>query len=81
MINPDAIRKSANEFVSSLPPVFSNLTAEMQAHLQRMLENWLKNMELVTREEFDIQVQVLGRTRRKLEDLEEKLSRMFDYTT
>jgi BMFP domain-containing protein YqiC len=31
-------------------------------------------MELVTREEFDVQTEVLKRTRQKLEELEKKLS-------
>jgi len=31
-------------------------------------------MELVTREEFDVQKEVLKRTRQKLEELEKKLS-------
>jgi BMFP domain-containing protein YqiC len=51
---------------SPLPDVEKNIDA--------LLKSMFTKMELVTREEFDVQTEVLKRTRQKLEELEKKLS-------
>jgi hypothetical protein len=38
------------------------------------MQQGFQKMDLVTREEFDIQVQVLAKTRAKLEELEAKIA-------
>ena len=40
-----------------------------------ILESQIKNLDLVTREEFEVQEQVLKRTREKLEELEKHLDK------
>ena len=47
--------------------------ADVQKNLKAMLSQSLTKMDLVTREEFDIQTQVLTRTREKLAALEARL--------
>jgi len=66
----------AKAFFDSLPPGLSSLRQEMENHLEQFLQSCFNNMNLVTREELDIQVQVLAKTRAKLEALEEKLNQM-----
>ena len=46
----------------------------MEKNMRGMLESGLQKMNLVTREEFDIQMAVLQRTRQKLEALEQRLA-------
>ena len=66
MFSPKDAQEIAKQFVDSLPPV----------QLREFLQSWLSKMSLVTREEFDIQTQVLAKTRQKLELLEAKLAKL-----
>ena len=47
--------------------------ADAQKNLKAMLSQSFAKMDLVTREEFDVQAQVLARTREKLAALEARL--------
>jgi len=50
--------------------------AEVQKNMKALLAQQFARMDLVTREEFDVQSQVLARTREKLERLEQRLARI-----
>jgi ubiquinone biosynthesis accessory factor UbiK len=72
MLNNEKLNEISNkirEIVkdSPLPDIEKNIDA--------LLKGMFTKMELVTREEFDVQTEVLKRTRQKLEELEKKLSR------
>ena len=47
---------------------------DMEKNLKASLSAWMSKLDLVTREEFDVQAQVLGRTREKLVELEARLA-------
>jgi hypothetical protein len=47
---------------------------DLDANLKAAVSAFFARLDLVTREEFDIQVEVLRRTREKLEQLEGKLA-------
>ena len=47
--------------------------ADIEKNLRPLLQSLLTKLELVTREEFDIQTQVLQRTREQLTQLEQRL--------
>ena len=71
MLNNEKLNEISNkirEIVkdSPLPDIEKNIDA--------LLKGMFTKMELVTREEFDVQTEVLKRTRQKLEELEKKLS-------
>lgn len=71
MLNNEKVREISNkirEIVkdSPLPDIEKNIDA--------LLKSMFTKMELVTREEFDVQTEVLKRTRQKLEEIEKKLS-------
>ena len=71
MLNNEKLNEISNkirEIVkdSPLPDIEKNIDA--------LLKGMFNKMELVTREEFDVQTEVLKRTRQKLEELEKKLS-------
>ncbi|MSQ80334.1 MAG: accessory factor UbiK family protein [Candidatus Methylopumilus sp.] len=46
---------------------------DVEKNIDALLKSMFTKMELVTREEFDVQTEVLKRTRQKLEELEKKL--------
>lgn len=71
MLNNEKLNEISNkirELVkdSPLPDIEKNIDA--------LFKSMFTKMELVTREEFDVQTEVLKRTRQKLEELEKKLS-------
>ena len=71
MLNNEKLNEISNkirEIVkdSPLPDIEKNIDA--------LLKSMFTKMELVTCEEFDVQTEVLKRTRQKLEELEKKLS-------
>ncbi|MDA4724218.1 accessory factor UbiK family protein [Enterobacter hormaechei] len=47
---------------------------DMHANIKDILAQGLRRLDLVTREEFDVQSQVLARTREKLESLEKRIA-------
>ena len=50
--------------------------ADLEKNLRAMLIAMFARLDLVTREEFDVQRQVLARTREKLNQLEAKLAEL-----
>ncbi len=50
--------------------------ADLEKNLRAMLAGVFARLDLVTREEFDIQREVLARTRAKLVELEKKVADM-----
>ena len=50
--------------------------ADIEKNARAMLSGMLGKLDLVSREEFDIQAQVLLRTREKLKALEERVARL-----
>jgi len=54
----------------ALPPGAAELKADFDKNARATLQTALSKMDLVTREEFDIQAALLERTREKLDRLE-----------
>ncbi len=50
--------------------------ADLQKNLKALLTQQFAKLELVTREEFDIQSRVLARAREQLDGLEQRLARL-----
>ena len=47
---------------------------DMEKNVRSLMTQGFQKLDLVTREEFDLQTQVLAKTRAKLEELEAKVS-------
>ncbi|MFN7207035.1 MAG: accessory factor UbiK family protein [Burkholderiaceae bacterium] len=67
------------EFLQDLQQKISDLmrqspAAEIEKNLKALLSQGFARLELVTREEFDVQREVLARTRAKLNELEKRLN-------
>lgn len=67
------LSKLSQTLFSSLPKSVQDSQAHIEAVFRDILEKTLKNLHIVTREEFDIQTKVLARTRQKLDHLEKLL--------
>ena len=49
---------------------------DMEENINALLKSMFTKMDLITREEFDVQTEVLKKTRLKLEMLEKKLDQL-----
>jgi len=49
---------------------------DVQKNLRALLLSWIEQMNLVTRDEFDAQRDVLARTREKLEKMEARVAEL-----
>lgn len=68
------IEELARKLAASVPSGVRALQADMEQNFRALLEGGLSRMNLVTREEFDVQQRVLERTREKLKALEERIA-------
>jgi BMFP domain-containing protein YqiC len=58
---------------ASMPSSIKHLQADIEDNIRSGLESGLQKMQLVTREEFDIQTAVLLKTRQKIDALEQRV--------
>jgi ubiquinone biosynthesis accessory factor UbiK len=73
MLDPKTLQEMTKQFIDSLPPGLKAWHEAIANHFRQTIQSCFENMSLVTREEFEIQTQVLAKTRDKLEKLEAKL--------
>ncbi len=76
MINPNKIEEMARSIQAALPPGLKSVGEEVDKKVKQVLQAQLMKLDLVSREEFDVQTKVLLRTREKLQVLEEKLQQL-----
>ena len=76
MFDPKSIDDIATRLSDAIPPGFTNLKEDMEKNFRAILQSALGKMDLVTREEFEVQKGVLAKTRAKLEDLEKRVAEM-----
>ena len=73
MIDLKAIDDLARRLSSLVPPGLRDARADLEQNMKATLQAGLGKLDLVTREEFDVQRAVLLRTREKLDALERTL--------
>ena len=61
--------------LSIIPKNTEAVKDDIKDNLKILLNDYLRKIDVVTREEFDVQREVLLKTRKKLEDLEKKLNK------
>ncbi len=69
----ESIDKIARKLAESMPSGLKFIKEDIENNFKSIIENNLKKLDLVTREEFDVQKKVLERTLAKLEELESKI--------
>ena len=73
MIDP----KVFEEFSARLSSIIAaSPVADIEKNARALLSSFFSKLDLVSREEFDIQAQVLQRTREKLKALEDRVARL-----
>lgn len=69
----ESIENLAKKLADSVPEGLRSMREDLESNFQAVLRSGIDKLDLVTREEFEVQEAVLARTRQKLEELEEKL--------
>ena len=69
-----ALDELSKKLTALMPQPIKSLQEDMESNVRGLLESGLQKMNLVTREEFEIQTAVLQKTRAKLEALEQRLT-------
>ena len=72
----DSIDNLAKKLAESVPEGLRSMGAELESKFRAVLRASLAKLDLVTREEFEVQEAVLRRTRERLEALEARLEEL-----
>ena len=75
-MDPKIIDDISRRLAAALPPGFATLKDDLEKNIRAALDGIIGNMNLVSRQEFEIQQKVLERTRLKLEALERQLAEL-----
>jgi BMFP domain-containing protein YqiC len=69
----ESIEKLASKLAEAVPEGLRSMRDDLEKNFRGVLRSSISKLDLVTREEFEVQEAVLARTREKLERLEAKL--------
>ena len=70
------LNELANSLLDTLPDKMKSASADAKRIFLQTLQSGLQTMDLVTREEFDVQTKILMRTREKLTALEKQVAEL-----
>jgi ubiquinone biosynthesis accessory factor UbiK len=75
-MDPISVNDIAKRLLDSLPAAVRGAQADLENNFRVVLRNTLAKLDLVSREEFDVQTKVLERTRARLAVLEARLAEL-----
>lgn len=76
MLDSKFLDDLAHRLSASVPKGLQQAQADLEKNFRATLQSTLNRLDLVTREEFDVQARVLARTRAQLEALEAQVRAM-----
>ena len=74
MFDVQGIDQLAQRLAALVPPGLAQARADLEANFRDVLSEGLRRLDLVTREEFDVQRLLLLRTRALLEQMEQRVT-------
>lgn len=75
-MEPLSVNEIAKRLLESLPSAVRGAQADLENTFRTVLRGSLTKLDLVSREEFDVQTKVLERTRARLAALEARLAEL-----
>jgi len=78
-MSDNSIEDLARRLAEAVPEGLRSVRKDLEDNFQSVLKSGLSKLELVTREEFEVQEAVLLRAREKLEALEARLKDLEDH--
>ncbi len=76
MFDPKAIDNLAERIAGAIPPGLTHLKDDVEKNVHALLQSGLAKLDLVSREEFEVQKAVLAKTRTRLEELEKRVAEL-----
>ncbi|MDW3095805.1 MAG: accessory factor UbiK family protein [Gammaproteobacteria bacterium] len=77
-INPQHLDETISKLKELLPADISDFKNTGEQKLKLILEGMLQKLDMVSREEYEVQAEVLKRTRQRLEQLEQRIALLED---
>ena len=74
----DTIEQLSKRISDLIPGNVKHMQEDIETNVRSLLQSTLSKMNLVSREEFDVQSAVLQRTREKLEQLEKEVEALLE---
>jgi BMFP domain-containing protein YqiC len=71
--DPGSLDELARRLAEAVPPSLTALRNDLEQNFKAVLQSGLAKLDLVTRQEFDVQAGVLKRSRERLEELERRM--------
>lgn len=81
MLLPKQFEELAKKLYASLPANVQMLETDIKQQFKEILQSAFAHLDLVTREEFDVQVKVLARSREKIDALEKSVELLLQEKT
>ncbi|MDD9196530.1 accessory factor UbiK family protein [Aliivibrio sp. S3MY1] len=76
MFDPKKLEQVAKQIHDSMPKPVKELGSDVEQKVRQVIQGQLNKLDVVGREEFDVQTQVLLRTRQKLTAMEQKMAEL-----
>ena len=76
MIDTKTLDELARKLAATMPAGLIAFQRDIEKNLRAGLENLFQRLDLVTREEYDVQVSLLARSREKLNALEKRIDEL-----
>lgn len=76
MFDSKKLEQIAKQIHDSMPQPVKDLGSDVDQKVRQVIQSKLNKLDIVNREEFDVQTQVLLRTRQKLTEMEEKIAEL-----
>lgn len=76
MFDPKNLDDLAQRLANAMPEGLQHLREDMEKNFRAILQSAFSQMNLVSREEFEVQAALLKRTREKLEALEKQIEQL-----
>ena len=75
-MNDDSVESIARKLADAVPEGLRSIREDLEKNFRSVLRSSLSKLDLVTREEFEVQEAVLAKTRDKLDALEARLKEL-----
>lgn len=76
MFDPKQLDEMTDRFINALPPGVADVKRDLEKNFRAILQSIFSKLDLVSREEFEVQSAVLAKTRAKLETLEKQMAEL-----
>jgi BMFP domain-containing protein YqiC len=76
ILNSSSLDDLARRLADAVPESVRSFGRDMESNFKAVLQSQLSKLDLVSRQEFDVQAAVLARTRATLESLEARLKEL-----